>query len=127
MKHTEILHREGSIGGSISGDPFSTIPGDLITELFNKETKGTGGPFRAGFSTNIEAVNKWVRTIHIHAKLRKMVRTTLHIKSSSKHKEVTNRGRKLHHQHVTHACNKSQEDSGWVWNKSFFSQFSKMH
>ena len=37
MKHTEILHREGSIGGSISGEPFSTIPGDLIAELFNKE------------------------------------------------------------------------------------------
>ena len=84
----------------MSGDPFSTIHGDLITELFNKETKGTGGPFRAGFSTNSEAVNKWVHTIHIHAVLRKALRTSLHMKSSSKHKEVTNRGKSVHREHV---------------------------
>ena len=96
--YNDLLER--GMGGSISGDAFSTIHGDLITELFNKETKGTGGPFRSGFSTNIEAVNKWVRTIHIHATLRKALRTALHIKSSSKHKEITDRGKKLHQEHV---------------------------
>ena len=81
----------------MSGDPFSTIHGDLITELFNKETKGTGGPFRTGFSTNSESV---VRTIHIHAVLRKALRTSLHMKFSSKHKEVTKRGKSVHREHV---------------------------
>ena len=37
------------MGGSISGQKFYSIHGDLVTELFNKETKGTAGPFRAGF------------------------------------------------------------------------------
>ena len=32
--------KEARFGGSISGKPFSSIHGDLITELFNKETKG---------------------------------------------------------------------------------------
>ena len=40
-------------GRSISGGKFSTIYGDLITELFNKETKGIAGPFRSGFSKNL--------------------------------------------------------------------------
>ena len=35
-------------GESIGGKPFSSIHGDLMTELFNKETKGTPGPFRCG-------------------------------------------------------------------------------
>ena len=41
------------MGGSITGEKFSAVHGDLITELFNKETKGTSGPFRCGFSTYI--------------------------------------------------------------------------
>ena len=53
-------------GASRSGDTFSSVHGDLITEFFNKETKSTAGPFRAGFSTDINAVNNWVKTIHIH-------------------------------------------------------------
>ena len=39
-------------------------------------------------------------TIHIHAVLRKALRTSLHMKSSSKHKEVTNRGKSVHREHV---------------------------
>ena len=58
--------KERGFGGSTGGEPFSSIHGDLITELFNKETKGAGGPFRAGFNTNIEAVDTWVKAIHIH-------------------------------------------------------------
>ena len=53
-------------GGSISGESFSSIHGDLHTELFNAQTKGTAGPFRVGFSTDADAVNKWVNTIHLH-------------------------------------------------------------
>ena len=48
--------------GSISGDKFSSIHGDLI-----KETKGNSGPFRKGFSTGTDTVSTWVNTIHIHS------------------------------------------------------------
>ena len=47
-------------GGSITGSTFSSLHGDLLTELFNKETKGTAGPIRSGFSTNTAAVNTLV-------------------------------------------------------------------
>ena len=39
-------------GASTTGEPFSSIHGDLITEYFNRTTKGTAGPFRAGYSRN---------------------------------------------------------------------------
>ena len=76
-------------GASISGQTFSSIHGDLVTEYFDKTTKGTAVPFRAGFSTNIGAVNNWVKTIHIHSKLKNSFRNLLHVKTSSKHKELT--------------------------------------
>ena len=88
------------IGGSITGEKFSAIHGDLFTELFNKETKGTSGPFRSGFSTNIDAVNSWVSTIHIHTLLRKELHKCIHMKTGSAHKEVTPRGRRIHAEHV---------------------------
>ena len=93
------LKKKG-MGGSITGEKFSSIHGDLVTELFNKETKGTAGPFRAGFSTNIDEVNNWVNTIHIHAMLRANLQKILHIRTSSKHKELTKRGKMLHEDHV---------------------------
>ena len=64
-----------------------------MTELFNRETKGTSGLFRSGFSTDIDAVNTWVNTIHIHALVRKSLHKVLHMKTSSKHKEITPRGK----------------------------------
>ena len=57
----ESLKNNG-FGASISGDKFSSIYGDLITEIFNKETKGNSGPFRKGFGTDIDTVSTWVNT-----------------------------------------------------------------
>ena len=94
------------MGGSITGEKVSAVHGDLITELFNKETKGTSGPFRCGFSTDIDSVNTWVNTIHIHTVLRTSLHNVLHIKTSSKHKEVTPRGKPLHAEHVKNLKNK---------------------
>ena len=54
------------MGGSLSGDPFSSLHGDLPTELFHRETECTCGPFRSGFSTSNESVNNWVQTTHTH-------------------------------------------------------------
>ena len=39
------------------------------TELFNKETKSTSGPFHCGFSTNTDSLKTWVNTIHIYPKV----------------------------------------------------------
>ena len=85
--------------GSITGSTFSILHGDLLTELFNKETKVTAGPFRSGFSTKNAAVNTWIRTIHIHSKLRERFRRSLATKTSSIHKELTTRGIRLHTTH----------------------------
>ena len=40
--------KEKGFGASLTGDVFSTIHSDLVTELFNRETKGT---FRCGLLT----------------------------------------------------------------------------
>ena len=97
--------KERGFGGSVGGGAFSTIHGDLITELFNKETKGTAGPFRSGFSTNPEAVNTWIRTIHIHSKLQETFRQGIMAKTSSKHKELTRGGKRNHADHVKNLKN----------------------
>ena len=57
-------------GASLTGSHFSGLHGDLMTELYNKETKGTAGPFRSGYSTDMQSVNTWVITSHIHCRLR---------------------------------------------------------
>ena len=88
-------------GASQTGDPFSSVHGDLITEYFNRTTKGVSGPFRCGYSTNLDTVNRWVKTIHIHSKLKDEFRKVLRIKTSSKHKELTAGGKKIHQKHVS--------------------------
>ena len=66
--------KEKGFGASLAGDVFSKIHGNLVTELFNKETKGTSGPFRCGFNTNIDSVNTWINTIHMHTMLKVALR-----------------------------------------------------
>ena len=87
-------------GANISGQRFASIHGDLVTELYNRETKGTAGPFRSGYSTDIQATNTWVKTAHIHAKLRVAFRDKLRFKTSSVHKELTESGMKRHNSNV---------------------------
>ena len=76
-------------GASKSGDSFSTIHGDLVTGHFNKETNGTAGLFRSAYSTDIYPVNKWIKTSHIHSKMRTMLRKKLKVFTSQVHKEMT--------------------------------------
>jgi hypothetical protein len=49
MCHDPELSKRG-FGGSLSGETFSAIHGDLITEIYNGRTKGTAGPFRSGYA-----------------------------------------------------------------------------
>ena len=73
-------------GSTSTGLPFSAIHGDLVTEHFNRETKGTAGPFRSGFSTDLRALNRWIKTSHIHSKLRVAVKKKFRLYTSSTHK-----------------------------------------
>ena len=57
---------EKTVDASLTGFVFSTIHSDLVTELSDKETKGTCGPFRCDLSTSIDLVNTWlIGSIHI--------------------------------------------------------------
>ena len=79
---------------------FAAKHGNLETEHFNRETKGTAGPFRSGYSANIHAVNRWIKTTHCHAKIRTSVKSQFRIFTSSVHKELTPKNKKLHFDHV---------------------------
>ena len=73
---------------------------DLVTELMNRETKGVAGPFRSGYSTNYESLNKLVMTCHIYCKLRSILKK-MRIMTSSVHKELAPGNKRLHNSHVT--------------------------
>ena len=96
-------------GATSTGDPFSVCHGDLVTEHMNRETKGVAGPFRSGYSTNYESLNKWVMTCHIYCKLRIILRKKMRIMTSSVHKELTPGNKRLHNSHVTSLKNKLAE------------------
>ena len=85
---------------SLSGASFSGIHGDLLTEWFNKETKGTAGPFRSGYSADVKTVNTWIRTSHIHCKMRSEMKRIFRIQTSSTQKEMTPRSIKRHTEHI---------------------------
>ena len=44
---------ERGLGDSLSGLPFTSLLGDLITEIFNDQTKRQAGSYAVGFSTDI--------------------------------------------------------------------------
>ena len=77
---------QNGYGGSITGELFSTVHDDLITETtINREVKTRGGPMQGGFSTDITAVDTSVKTSHIIANLRVKLKERLKVhKVSSK-------------------------------------------
>ena len=58
--------KEIGFGSRFTGNVFSSISSDLVTELFNKRTNDTSGPFRYDLGNNIDLVNTWVNKIHIY-------------------------------------------------------------
>ena len=77
-------------GGSVSGKPYSTIHGDLITETtINREVKVRGGPMQGGFSTDEKAVDTFVKTSHFMATFRAKLKERLDVLTQSVHKETT--------------------------------------
>ena len=71
--------------------------------MFNKEPKGIADPFRSWFSADIDAVNCWVKTVHIHTLLRKELYKCLQMKTNLKHKELIPPPEiKIHVEHAKH-------------------------
>ena len=71
--------KEKESGSCLTEYVFSTIHSDLVTELFNKETKSNTGSLRCDFSTNIDLVNTWlIRFIYIPCL--KLVNPSIHKK-----------------------------------------------
>ena len=88
-------------GGSLSGKPFSTIHGDLITETtVNREVKVKGGPTQGGYSTSEQATDAFIKTSHLIAKLRATLKERLDILISSTHKELTIGARRRHEETI---------------------------
>ena len=85
---------------------------NLVTEHMNRETKGVAGPFRSGYSTNYESLNKLVMTCHIYCKLRSIILKKMRIMTSSVHKELTPGNKRLHNSHVTSLKNNLAEYNG---------------
>lgn len=81
-------------------DVFSAIHGDLVTELFNKEIKGTCGPFPCMFNTNTDSVNTSFRRIIALIILKVSLKQQFHFKTSSKHKKLTRSGKELYSSRV---------------------------
>ena len=69
---------------------FSTIPGDLVTEVTpNREVKVCGGPMRGGHSTIFDAGNDFFLNSHILAEPRKELNSKMRLKTASTHEEAT--------------------------------------
>ena len=86
---------------SCSGDSFSNMHGDLVTEHFKKKWKELLGLSpQVIILTFIYAVNKWIKTSHIHSKVRTMLRKKLNVFNSQVHREMTPGNKRLHFEHA---------------------------
>ena len=89
--------KENGFGGSLTGDKFSTKHGYLIIETtVNGKVKVRGGPMQGGYSTDLDAMNIFVKNSHLLAKLRSVLKERIHLLTSSKHKEIILGARKKH-------------------------------
>ena len=82
--------KSNGFGGSLTGDKFSTVHGDLITETtINREVKVRGGPMQGGYSTSLKTTDAFIKTSHLMAKIRRKVKDRLKILTTSVHKELS--------------------------------------
>ena len=86
---------------SCSGDTFSIIHGDLVTEHFKKKRKELLGlSHQIVIMTFIYAVNKWMKTSHIHSKVQTMLWKKLNLFTFQAHKEMTPGNKSLDFEHA---------------------------
>ena len=82
------------ITSSLTGRKFSTIPGDLVTEVtVNQEVNICGGLMQGGYSTSVETVDDFIFNSHALAKLWRALKNRMNVKTSSNHKKFST-GRK---------------------------------
>ena len=99
--------KSNGFGGSLTGDKFSTVHGDLITETtINREVKVRGGPMQGGYSTSLKTTDAFIKTNHLMAKIRRKVKDRLKILTTSVHKELSPGARRQHDQVVINLTNK---------------------
>ena len=71
------------MGASLTGRKFSTIRGDLVTEVtVNQEVKTRGGPMRDGYNTSVEDADDFILNTHSLAKLRRALKNRVNVKTS---------------------------------------------
>ena len=86
----------------MSGEQFSTIHGDLMTEVtINRDAKVRGGSMMGGYSTSDKTNDAFVKTSHVMAKSRSDLTEQVHLLSSCVHEELSPGSRKHHDKIVT--------------------------
>ena len=74
-------------GGSLSGDSFSYLHGDLIAEIINGKRKRQTGVYCVRFRTYFVKVNTWVASYHIPEEVRQTLLDKIQLNTSTSHKE----------------------------------------
>ena len=88
-------------GGSLSGEPFSTIHGDPIIETtINWEGNVRGGPMHGGYSISEEPIDAFIKTSHIMVTIRSKLKEKWAYLTSSAHEEITP-GSRIQHDNVS--------------------------
>ena len=81
---------QDGFGGSMGGEQFSTIYGDLITKAtINREVKVRGGPMRGGYSTSVRATDNFIKMSHMMAAIRRKLKEKLWYVTSSAHTKIS--------------------------------------
>ena len=87
-------------GVNLSVNKFSTIPGDLVTEVaIYKEVKDRAGPMRGGHSASINAEN-FILNSHMLPKRKKELKNKMNLKTESYHKESSPGENKKHEEQI---------------------------
>ena len=80
--------KENGVGGNLTKDRFSTKHSNHIIETIVKSSVIVQkGPMQGRYSTDLDAMNIFVKSTHLLAKLQIVLIERIHLLTSSKHKE----------------------------------------
>ena len=102
--------KEKGTEASLSGNNFSSIHGDLVTEIRNGDVKFSGGCFRGGYSTITKVVNDFVKNASFMPLVKTVFRKKLNIKTTSVHKELTTGAKLTFESHLKNELEKYSVD-----------------
>ena len=102
MKTSGMIYQEKVLGGSLSGETFSTKLDNLITEVtIKQEVKVCGGPMMVRYITLDKANDTFIKTSYAMAKFRSKMKEQFNLLSSCVHKDLSPGSRKYHDNIVT--------------------------